>query len=158
MGGTRWKGARSRRATSRAKTVSIFQLNFIRRNIMKRSILMLAHDDDDGYITQPVFDENLYSLKLHLVNSSDELFAFLLSCEKTLTPYPAMILLTHYVFPLDPLSGPDTALMQIQAARSCTGSGYSTWTGSQRNVRGRQLAGSMILSLQILSAPGRGFH
>lgn len=61
---------------------------------------MLEHDDDDRYITQAVFDENLYSLKLDFVNSSDDLFAFLLSCEKTLTAYPAMILLTHYVFPL----------------------------------------------------------
>ena len=31
---------------------------------------------------------------------SDDLFAFLLSCEKTLTPYPAMILLNHYAVPL----------------------------------------------------------
>ena len=62
---------------------------------------MLEHDDDDRYITQTTFDENSYPVKLHFVNNSDELFAFLLSCEKTFTPYPALILLNHYAIPLN---------------------------------------------------------
>lgn len=66
---------------------------------MTRSILMLEHDDDDRYITQTTFTENHYPLKLHFVNDSDDLFAFLLSCEKTYTPYPALILLNHYAVP-----------------------------------------------------------
>lgn len=66
---------------------------------MERSILMLEHDDDDRYITQAVFDENHYSVKIHFVNNSDDLFAFLISCEKTLSRYPAMILVDHYAIP-----------------------------------------------------------
>lgn len=68
---------------------------------MRRSILMLEHDDDDRYITQSVFDENQYPVKLHFVSSSDDLFAFLLSCEKNLIPYPGLILLNHYAVPLN---------------------------------------------------------
>lgn len=68
---------------------------------MKRSILMLEHDDDDRYITQAVFDENHYPVKLHFVRDSNDLFAFLISCEKTFTPYPALILLNHYARPLN---------------------------------------------------------
>lgn len=66
---------------------------------MTRSILMLEHDDDDRYITQTTFTENHYPLKLHFVNNSDDLFAFLLSCERTYTAYPALILLNHYAVP-----------------------------------------------------------
>lgn len=55
---------------------------------------MLEHDDDDRYITQAVFDENHYSVKLHFADNSNDLFAFLISCERTLNPYPALILLT----------------------------------------------------------------
>lgn len=68
---------------------------------MSRSILMLEHDDDDRYITQSVFDENHYAVKLHFVTNSDELFAFLISCDKEHTPYPALILLNHYAAPLN---------------------------------------------------------
>lgn len=68
---------------------------------MRRSILMLEHDDDDRYITQAVFDENHYSVKLHFVNNSDDLFAFLITCEKNLIAFPALILLNHYAAPLD---------------------------------------------------------
>jgi response regulator RpfG family c-di-GMP phosphodiesterase len=62
---------------------------------------MLEHDDDDRYITQAVFDENKYSVKLHFVYNSNDLFAFLLSCEKTLIAYPSLILLNHYAAPLN---------------------------------------------------------
>lgn len=68
---------------------------------MRRSILMLEHDDDDRYITQAVFDENNYSVKLHFVNNSDDLFAFLISCERNFLPFPALILLNHYAAPLN---------------------------------------------------------
>lgn len=68
---------------------------------MKRSILMLEHDDDDRYITQAVFDENHYQVKIHFVDNSNDLFAFLFACEKTFTPYPALILLNHYAAPLN---------------------------------------------------------
>ena len=60
---------------------------------------MLEHDDDDRYITQAVFDENHYAVKLHFVNSSDDLFAFLLSCDSR--SLPALILLNHYAAPLN---------------------------------------------------------
>lgn len=68
-------------------------------NEMIRSILMLEHDDDDRYITQAVFDENNYSVKLHFVDNSDDLFAFLISCEKQFNPFPTLILLNHYAAP-----------------------------------------------------------
>ena len=62
---------------------------------------MLEHDDDDRYITQAVFDENHYAVTLHFVHNSDDLFAFLISCERSLHPFPALILLNHYAAPLN---------------------------------------------------------
>jgi len=66
---------------------------------MERSILMLEDDEDDRYITEVVFREKQSSLKLHFVNSSDDLFAFLFSCERKFLPYPTLILLNHYARP-----------------------------------------------------------
>jgi response regulator RpfG family c-di-GMP phosphodiesterase len=66
---------------------------------MKQSILMLEHDADDRYITQAVFDENNYAVKLYFVDNSNDLFAFLISCERNFVPYPALILLNHYAAP-----------------------------------------------------------
>ena len=63
---------------------------------MIRSILMLEDDEDDRYITEAAFKEKRSSLKLHFVNSSDDLFAFLFSCERNFLSYPALILLNHY--------------------------------------------------------------
>lgn len=60
---------------------------------------MLEDDEDDRYITEAVFKEKQSSLNLHFVNSSDDLFAFLISCEKNFLPYPALILLNHYARP-----------------------------------------------------------
>jgi CheY-like chemotaxis protein len=62
---------------------------------------MLEHDDDDRYITQAVFDENHYAVKLHFVTDSTALFAFLSSCESNTLPYPSLILLNHYAMPLN---------------------------------------------------------
>jgi two-component system response regulator len=62
---------------------------------------MLEHDEDDRYITQAVFDENNYSAKLYFVDNSNDLFAFLISCEKQFISYPALILLNHYAAPLN---------------------------------------------------------
>lgn len=70
---------------------------------MAHSILMLEHDDDDRHITRSVFAENGYPVKLYFVSNSDELFAFLLSCEKTFVPYPELILLNYYSLPLNAL-------------------------------------------------------
>lgn len=56
---------------------------------------MLEHDDDDRYITRMVFEENHYAIRLHFVDSSNDLFAFLISCERSFLPYPALILLNH---------------------------------------------------------------
>jgi CheY-like chemotaxis protein len=68
---------------------------------MKRSILMLENDDDDRYITQTTFDENNLAVKLHFVDSSNDLFAFLITCEKEMLPLPALILLNHDARPLN---------------------------------------------------------
>ena len=70
---------------------------------MSRTILMLEHDDDDRYITQSVFDENNYAVKVHFVNSSTELFSFLMGCEDKNHPFPALILLNHYAVPQNAL-------------------------------------------------------
>ena len=67
---------------------------------MKRSILMLEHDDDDRYITQTVFDERQYPVSLQFVNNSDELIAYLLTCERHLNTFPSVILLTQHAAPL----------------------------------------------------------
>ena len=66
---------------------------------VKRSILMLEHDDDDRYITQATFDENEYAVKIHFVDNSNDLFAFLISCEKNLIPLPSLILLSQHSTP-----------------------------------------------------------
>jgi CheY-like chemotaxis protein len=66
---------------------------------MNRTILMLEHDDDDRYITQSVFDENNYGIKINFVNSSPEVFAYLNSCEKNGLHYPSLILLNYYAIP-----------------------------------------------------------
>jgi len=66
---------------------------------MKRSILMLEQDEDDRYITQAVFDENRYPVTLHFVESSNDLFAFLVSCEKKFMSFPSVILLNHNASP-----------------------------------------------------------
>lgn len=71
---------------------------------MERSILMLEHDDDDRYITRAVFDENHYAVKLHFVDSRNDLFAFLISCERSFLPYPALILLNHDARPANAVS------------------------------------------------------
>lgn len=60
---------------------------------------MLEHDEDDRYITRAVFEENHYAVKLHFVDSSNDLFAFLISCERSFLPYPALILLNHNARP-----------------------------------------------------------
>ncbi len=62
---------------------------------------MLEHDEDDRYVTQAVFDENHYPVKLHFVDNSNDLFAFLISCEKEIIPFPGLILLNHYAAPLN---------------------------------------------------------
>lgn len=62
---------------------------------MRRSILMLEHDDDDRYITQTTFEESGFLVQIHFVNSTDELFAFLISCERSFLPYPGVILINH---------------------------------------------------------------
>lgn len=66
---------------------------------MTRSILMLEDDDDDRYITETIFKEKKFDVKLHFVNNSDDLFAFLFSCERNYLSYPALILLNHYAKP-----------------------------------------------------------
>jgi CheY-like chemotaxis protein len=68
---------------------------------MSRSILMLEHDDDDRYITQSVFDQHHYPVKLHFVSNSDELFSFLSSCAENGVAFPSLILLNHYAVPLN---------------------------------------------------------
>lgn len=62
---------------------------------------MLEHDDDDRHITRSVVAENGYPVRIDFVSSSDDLFAFLLSCEKTLFPFPRLILLNYYSLPLN---------------------------------------------------------
>jgi response regulator RpfG family c-di-GMP phosphodiesterase len=66
---------------------------------MSRPILMLEHDDDDRYITQAVFDEHRYDIKLHFVNTSQEVFEYLERSEKTGLGVPSLILLNYHAVP-----------------------------------------------------------
>jgi CheY-like chemotaxis protein len=65
---------------------------------MSRSILMLEHDDDDRYITQAVFDEQRYDVKINFVSSAEEFFQYLERVEKDL---PSLILLNYYATPVN---------------------------------------------------------
>ena len=64
-----------------------------------KTILMLEHDDDDRYITQAVFDEHHYPIKLEFVTSSVDLFAYLASCEENRSRRPSLILLNDSAIP-----------------------------------------------------------
>jgi response regulator RpfG family c-di-GMP phosphodiesterase len=66
---------------------------------MSRTILMLEHDEDDRYITQTVFDENHFDIKLQFVTTSDELYAHLMVCDKNNLRYPSLILLNYHASP-----------------------------------------------------------
>jgi CheY-like chemotaxis protein len=68
---------------------------------MANTILMLEHDDDDRYITQTVFDENNYAVKVKFVNNSQEFFDFLKDCDAGKNEYPSLILLNYYAGPLN---------------------------------------------------------
>jgi CheY-like chemotaxis protein len=67
---------------------------------MSRSILMLEHDDDDRYITQSVFGEHRYDVKIHFVNSADEFFRYLNDCLHR-SSLPSLILLNYYAQPVN---------------------------------------------------------
>ena len=60
---------------------------------------MLEHDEDDRYITQQVFDENQFNVKLQFANTSDELYAYLMVCEKNDAPFPSLVLLNYHTYP-----------------------------------------------------------
>jgi response regulator RpfG family c-di-GMP phosphodiesterase len=62
---------------------------------------MLEHDEDDRYITQAVFDEHRYNIKLDFVNTSNEIFAQLIDCDKNNRKYPSLILLNYHAAPLN---------------------------------------------------------
>lgn len=64
-----------------------------------KTILMLEHDDDDRYITQAVFDEHNYQIKLEFVTNGDDLFAYLKTHENNRSKLPALILLNYYALP-----------------------------------------------------------
>jgi response regulator RpfG family c-di-GMP phosphodiesterase len=66
---------------------------------MSRTILMLEQDDDDRYITQAVFDEHHYDLKIQFVTTSNEVFSHLAQCEKNNTRFPSLILLDYHSSP-----------------------------------------------------------
>jgi CheY-like chemotaxis protein len=68
---------------------------------MKRSILMLEHDDDDRYITQTTIGENRYPVKVEFVATSDDLFAYMTSCEKGGTKFPELIMLNYFASPVN---------------------------------------------------------
>lgn len=66
---------------------------------MSRTILMVEHDEDDRYITQAVFDEHRYNIKLQFVSTGREAFDYLQHCEKNGKSYPSLILLNYYAMP-----------------------------------------------------------
>lgn len=66
---------------------------------MNRTILMLEHDEDDRYITQRVFDELNYQIKLDFVTSGDSLFQYLRKGVDSNLKSPSLILLNYHIAP-----------------------------------------------------------
>jgi CheY-like chemotaxis protein len=66
---------------------------------MSRSILMLEHDEDDRYITQAVFDEQGYDVKLIFANTSEEFFSLLTDFSRKNVKFPSLILLDYHAKP-----------------------------------------------------------
>jgi CheY-like chemotaxis protein len=66
---------------------------------MSQSILMLEHDDDDRYITESVFGEHRFDIKIHFVNTADEFFYYLRDRLKQRAPLPSLILLNYHAKP-----------------------------------------------------------
>jgi CheY-like chemotaxis protein len=68
---------------------------------MQRTILMLEHDEDDRYITQSVFDENRYNVRLEFVATSHDLLGYLQTTLANKSPLPSLILLNYHAFPMN---------------------------------------------------------
>jgi CheY-like chemotaxis protein len=60
---------------------------------------MLEHDDDERYIAQSVFDDHHYDIKIHFVETSNEVFTYLAECERTRSRFPSLILLDYLATP-----------------------------------------------------------
>jgi CheY-like chemotaxis protein len=63
---------------------------------MKRTILMLEHDDDDRYITQAVLDDLKADVSINFVSTSTEFFQKLEGPAK-----PDLLLITYRASPLN---------------------------------------------------------
>jgi CheY-like chemotaxis protein len=74
---------------------------------MRRSILMLEYDEDDRYITQAVFDEHHYDVKIYFVNNLQELLSHLHRCQQSGEALPSLILLNFH-------TGPSNAIAIIE--------------------------------------------
>lgn len=66
---------------------------------MNHTILMLERDDDDRYITQAVFDEYQFNVRVEFVSTSVELKNYLKSCSTKNSPLPSLILLDYHAHP-----------------------------------------------------------
>lgn len=71
---------------------------------MKRTILMLEHDDDDRYITREIFAHGKYGVDIVFVNNTLELTEHLLKCEQQQLSFPSLILMSYYSQPQDAVS------------------------------------------------------
>lgn len=67
---------------------------------MKKTILMLEHDEDDRYITQAVFSENNYDVKLEFFSNSADLFNHLAATKPGNAGFPSLILMNFVTFPI----------------------------------------------------------
>ena len=67
---------------------------------MKKTILMLEHDDDDRYITQEVFKENNYDVKLEFFSNSFDLLNHLHTTKPGGQGFPSLILMSFVTFPM----------------------------------------------------------
>jgi CheY-like chemotaxis protein len=68
---------------------------------MKRTVLMLEHDDDDRYITKVVVDESQYNVDFRFVSSADEFFKHLDHDKTGNLPLPSLILLSYDAHTID---------------------------------------------------------
>jgi CheY-like chemotaxis protein len=67
--------------------------------MMNAKLLLLEHDEDDVYITQSVFNELKYPVKLDIVTTANDLFEYLAACIDKNVDLPDLILLNYNAVP-----------------------------------------------------------
>jgi CheY-like chemotaxis protein len=86
---------RKNRRSTAAIHGGFFNIAAINPDLMKRTILMLEHDEDDRYVTQAYFDEQQFDVTIIFVSNSQEFFDHLSRAGLL----PSLILLNYHTYP-----------------------------------------------------------